>query len=145
MPRAALLSESQRARAQRVEIHAPDSFFADPSGVCVDLARFAVETLRAVDPGSQPRYLMIEFDPAVIAGHTLRRHWLASYRRDGQLYFFADSKRPGHVAGPYTSVEDFLDEYALYRGRRVVSYRDLVSYERQTRRQAPASLLEGRP
>jgi len=33
----------------------------------VDLARFAVETLRAVAPETKPRYLMIEFDPVTMA------------------------------------------------------------------------------
>jgi hypothetical protein len=44
---------------------------------------------------------MIEFDPVSLAGNTLRRHWIASYERNGMRYFFADSKRPGHIAGPY--------------------------------------------
>lgn len=129
--RAARLSETQRAQKGRVEIHRPEAFFAEPSGICVDLARFAVETLRAVAPETKPRYLMIEFDPVMVKGNTLRRHWVTQVERDGALYFFADSKRPGHVAGPYASAEAYVEEYARYRGRPIVAHRAPDSYERR--------------
>lgn len=138
--RAARLSETQRAQQGRVEIHRPEALFAEPSGVCVDLARFAVETLRAVAPETKPRYLMIEFDPVVIQGNTLRRHWVAQFERDGALYFFADSKRPGHVAGPYASAEAYVAEYARYRGRPIVAHRALESYERRMKARAEKTL-----
>lgn len=134
--RAARLSETQRTPKGRVEIHKPEAFFAEPSGICVDLARFAVETLRAVAPETRPRYLMIEFDPVVIKGNTLRRHWVTQVERDGALYFFADSKRPGHVAGPYASVEAYIEAYSRYRGRPIVSHRSLDSYERRLKARA---------
>ena len=142
--RAAKLSESQRALVARVEIHEPDAFFAEPSGVCVDMARFAVETLRVVAPMSKPTYLMIEFDPQIISGNTLRRHWLVMFEREGKFYFFADSKRPGYIAGPYTTVQQFIDQYAQYRGRRIVSHRILDTYERKVKRQAPRASREER-
>jgi hypothetical protein len=129
--RAMKLAENQRTLDARIQIHEPASFFAHPTGVCVDLARFAVETLRAVAPAVNASYLMIEFDPAVISGNTLRRHWVVQFEADGMLYFFADSKRPGHVAGPYRTAQAFLDQYSQYRQRRIVSYRTLESYERQ--------------
>lgn len=144
LPRAAQLSESQRAQTGRVAIPAPAQFFTNPSGVCVDLARFAVETLRTIDPASRPAYLMIEFDPVVVSGNILRRHWVASYQRDGQWYFFADSKRPGHVAGPYATAQQFIDDYAGYRGRSIVSYRNLESFERKLKQQAPRAVPEKR-
>jgi hypothetical protein len=131
--RAMLLSETQRSQSGRVSIHRPDAFFAAPTGVCVDLARFAVETLRAVEPQAKPAYVMIEFAPVAVAGNILRRHWLVSFERDGKRYFFADSKRPGHIAGPYASTRDFMEEYARYRGREVVAFRELESYERKAR------------
>ena len=134
--RAMMLSETQRNRSVRVPIHEPQDFFATPSGICVDLSRFAVETLRTIDPGTQPNYLMIEFAPATIGGNTLRLHWLASFRRDGKYYFFADSKRPGHIAGPYESTRDFIDEYTAYRGRNVLAFRELEGYQRKQRTQA---------
>ena len=133
LPRAMLLSETQRRLNGRMPILAPDVFFGSPAGVCVDLSRFAVETLRAIDPAVKPAYLMIEFDPVAIAGNTLRRHWLVSFQRDGQLYFFADSKRPGLIAGPYASTQEFIADYAGYRGRRIVSFREVESYERKLR------------
>ena len=135
MARALQLSETQR-RNVRLPISEPATFYASPSGVCVDLARFAVETLRAIDPSSAPKYLMIEFDPLVIAGNTLRRHWLVTFERGGQKYFFADSKRPGFVAGPYPTTEAFIDDYASYRGRRIVGFREVETYGRQQRTMA---------
>lgn len=139
------LSETQRQKNGRMPILAPEVFFAAPRGVCVDLSRFAIETLRAIDPDTQPAYVMIEFDPVTIAGNTLRRHWVASFLRAGQHYYFADSKRPGHIAGPYGSTQEFIDEYARYRGRRVVSFREVDSYERQARTMAPKQLGVDRP
>jgi hypothetical protein len=134
--RAIALSETQRQRDGGLPIHAPAVFFEAPRGVCVDLARFAVETLRSVAPQSKPRYLMIEFDPAKLQGQTLRRHWVATFERDGAHYVFADSKRPGHLAGPYATLEAFVDDYARYRGRGIVAHRVTPSYERTLRTQA---------
>lgn len=135
MARALQLSETQR-RNVRLPIHGAGAFYASPSGVCVDLARFAVDTLRVIDPQSNPRYLMIEFDPLTIAGNTLRRHWIVSFERDGQRYYFADSKRPGQIAGPYSTTQAFIDDYAKYRGRRILSFREVETYERQQRTMA---------
>ena len=127
------LSESQRAEGRAPSIVDPIAFHDKPKGVCVDLARFAVETLNHVTPELKAKYLMIEFQPAVIRGQMLRRHWVALYAREGSLYVFADSKRPGVIAGPYLTVADFIAEYARYRGREIVAYRELQSYKRRTR------------
>lgn len=135
--RAMRLSETRRQRGERVPIHEPAAFFADPRGVCVDLARFGVETLRALEPASKPAFLMIEFEPVAIGGNTLRLHWLASFRRPEGIYFFADSKRPGHLAGPYPSVAAFMAAYEAYRGRTVVAFQELDSHERKERARAP--------
>jgi hypothetical protein len=135
--RAMLLSETRRAGSGRTPIFDPQEFFATPSGVCVDLSRFAVETLRSIEPDREPKYLMIEFAPIEIAGNTLRLHWLASFRRGGKYYFFADSKRPGHIAGPYADTSAFINEYAKYRGRPIVSFRELESFQRQQ----PSSIM----
>ena len=140
--RAMQLSETQRQRIGRLPIIAPADFFVAPSGVCVDVARFAVESLRVVEPGARARYLMIEFDPMSTGGNKLRRHWLVSFERDGRHYFVADSKRPGNIAGPYASSDEFIAEYARYRGRRIVSFVERDSYERTMRTPAvrqPAS------
>ncbi len=145
MARAMRLSETQRTLNGRMPILSPENFFSAPNGVCVDLARFAVETLRVVDPETKPVYLMIEFDPVSIAGNTLRRHWIVSFKRGDEHYFFADSKRPGHMAGPYTNTQEFIQEYARYRARRIVSFRELGSYERKVRTLATKQGREERP
>ena len=145
MPRALLLSETQRERGGHLPIHAPDAFFAAPKGVCVDLARFAVETLRRIDPQARPSYLMIEFAPVSIQGQVLRRHWVARFQRDGQLYFFADSKRPGHIAGPYADDAAYISDYAAYRGRAIVAFRDLESTAKKTRTLALKQQREQKP
>jgi len=131
--RALQLSESQRGRGPSPAITAPEAFFAAPRGVCVDLARFAVETLRVLEPGTAPAYLMIEFAPVQIAGQTLRLHWVALLRRSGEVWVTADSKRPGHLAGPYPSVQAYIDDYQRWRGREIVRWREAESYQRRQR------------
>lgn len=142
--RAMRLSESQRLRSGTLPIHEPQDFYAAPSGICVDLSRFAVETLRRIAPGTQPAYLTIEFAPVTVGGNTLRRHWLATFRRDGRHYFLADSKRPGHVAGPYANVEEFVADYAAYRGRTIVAFQERDSFQRQLRVRAVRQAREAR-
>lgn len=135
--RALQMSEAARAaQPQSPAVLAPEAFFAAPHGVCIDLARFAVSTLRQIDAGAQAAYLMIEFEPVLVQGQWLRRHWMASFRRDGAYWFFADSRRPGHIAGPYDTVEQFVADYAVYRQRPIVSYRLLPGHERAQRARA---------
>ena len=131
--RALQFSATQRSVSTPPAIAEPADFFDAPVGVCLDLSRFAVETLRRVDPQAQARYLMIEFEPVTMNGHTLRLHWIASFRRDGQIFFLADSERPGHIAGPYATAQAFIDDYAAYRGRPVVRFLELDSLQRQPR------------
>jgi hypothetical protein len=135
MARAMRLSETQRAKHGPLPIYTPSDFFSTRAGVCVDLARFAVETLRAIDSQSDPKYLMIEFDPVDISGNMLRRHWLVSFKRDGKTYFFADSRRPGHIAGPYNDPREFIQVYERYRGRKIVAFREMDSYQKRQRTQ----------
>lgn len=134
--RALRLSETQRSRTGTLPIHEPAAFFESPRGVCVDVARFAVESLRVIDPQAKASYLMIEFNPATLSGQILRRHWVATFERDGQLYVFGDSKRPGFLAGPYADAAAFVADYARYRGREVVAFRQPPTYERQRRQLA---------
>lgn len=131
--RALALAEAPASRAPRPAIHSPEAMFESPEGVCIDLARFGVETLNRVDSSFAAQYLMLEFEPVVIEGRTLRRHWVASFRRDGKLWFFADSRRPGHVAGPYDSVAAFVAEYSHYRARPIVAWRETETFLRRTR------------
>ena len=98
-----------------------------------EIAAADAATLRALAPALKARYVMIEFDPVAIRGNTLRRHWVAAFERDGKRYFFADSKRPGHIAGPYASTQAYLDDYAKYRGREIVAFRELETYLRRAK------------
>jgi hypothetical protein len=143
--RAMRLSESQRTKNEQFSIYHPGEFFKRKTGVCVDLSRFGVETLKRIDPKSDPKYLMIEFDPIQISGNTLRLHWLVSFKRNGKSYFFCDSKRPGHIAGPYHDMQEFINEYEQYRGRKIIAFRELASYQRQRRTQLPQLQAPERP
>jgi hypothetical protein len=131
--RAMQLSETQKTKNERPSIYSPPAFFESKSGVCIDLSRFAVETLRRIAPNADPKYLMIEFDPIQIGGNTLRLHWLVSFSRDGKKYFFADSKRPGRIAGPYADTQTFIKEYERFRERKIVAYGELDSYQKRQR------------
>jgi len=143
--RALQLSESQRGQRPAPPILAPEAFFAQPRGVCVDLARFGVETLPHLAPETRPRYLMIEFDPVQIAGQTLRRHWVVQWREGGHHWFFADSKRPGHIAGPYASTQAYIDDYAAFRGRRIVAYSERASFQRTLKTRAQRQVRSASP
>lgn len=137
--RALALAESSDARASRPAVHTAEAMFAKPEGVCIDLARFGVETLNRLDPAYAARYVMLEFEPVVIEGRTLRRHWVASFRRDGKLWVFADSRRPGHVAGPYDTIDAFIADYARYRAQPIVAFRETDTYLRASRALARTS------
>ena len=143
--RAITLSSNQRTKNSGILIYDPYEFFENKTGICVDLARFGVETLRRIDPNSDPKYLMIEFDPIQINGNTFRLHWLVSFKRDGVKYFFCDSKRPGYIAGPYKSTQEFISEYEQYRGRKIVAHRELESYQKQRKTQSTKGRLTKSP
>jgi hypothetical protein len=127
------LSETQVTQQGQLSIHTPSEFFSIKSGTCVDLSRFAVETMKIISPQYVTKYLMIEFGPITINGNTLRRHWLVSFKRDRQKYFFADSNRPGLIVGPFNELDEFIREYERYRGRRVVAFREMESYQKDHR------------
>jgi hypothetical protein len=135
MARAVLFSETQRTKNEQFLIYQPAELFKKKAGVCIDLSRFGVETLRRIDPQSDPKYLMIEFNPIQIKGNTFRLHWLVTFKHDGKTYFFADSKRPGHIAGPYNDTQAFINDYEQYRRRKIILFRELSSYEKQRRTQ----------
>ncbi len=130
MSRAIALSETNR-KNNSVEIYTPSELFSVKKGICVDLARFGVETLRSLMPQKETKYLMIEFVPIEIDGEIIRKHWLAFYPDGSDYYFFADSKRPGYISGPYKQVEDYISEYSKYRQRKIVSSMELDSYKKK--------------
>lgn len=134
--RAKELSETNLTNKGQPPVYDPSELFDRKTGVCVDLSRFAVETLKGIDPDSQPKYLMIEFDPIEVEGHWPRRHWLVSFRREGKIFFFADSERPGHIAGPFNTVLDFIQDYGRYRGRKILHFEELNSYQKKRKTKA---------
>lgn len=138
--RALALAEPSDSRAVRPTIHPPETMFTKTGGVCIDLARFGVETLNRIDASYAARYLMLELEPITIEGRTLRRHWIATFRREGKLWFFADSRRPGHIAGPYDAIDAFIADYSRYRARPIVSWRETDTYQRRNRVLAHASV-----
>ncbi len=142
--RALQLSETQRSAVGNADvIYTPAQFYARPQGICVDLARFAVETLTAVAPATKPRYVMIEFDPVIVDGEVLRRHWLASFETDRGHYFFADSSRPSLIDGPYASLEAFIAAYAIFRRQTIVSFQEASTYRRRVKSPAVGQMRDG--
>ena len=131
--RAIELSETRRSAnpSNATPIHEPEAFYQAPKGVCVDLARFAFETAKKVAPAVEPHYLMLEFEPITIDGETLRRHWLVIFTRDGRFYSFGDSKRPGHIAGPFPTVKALVADYQSYRQRTVVAAKVMDDFRRR--------------
>ncbi|NNK85072.1 MAG: hypothetical protein HKO91_05925, partial [Desulfobacterales bacterium] len=131
--RALDLSETSRRATSTVAVFSPAKLYLKNKGVCIDLARFGVETLRKIFPESHPRYVMIEFTPIIISGKTIRKHWIASYQQEGKYYFFADSKRPGHISRPFNSTDEFIKLYEKYRGREIVSFKELDDFKKKRR------------
>ncbi len=128
--RAKQLAENSAAR-EKTPIYTPTELYRLKKGVCIDLSRFAVETVNRMDTSKHVQYLMIEFEPIIIDSSIMKKHWMAAYRDSAGYYLFADSKRPGHIAGPYTDIDEFITEYQTFRGRKVVSRRLLPSYEKK--------------
>lgn len=131
--RALDLSETNRGTTKKVAVYPPAELYLKKKGVCVDLARFGVETMRNIFPESNPLYVMIEFTPIIISGKTLRRHWVASYQKEGKYYFFADSKRPGYISGPFNSTDEFMNQYEKYRQREIISFKELNDFKKKRR------------
>jgi hypothetical protein len=82
------------AAAPRDPTDAPQARFAPagyapPSSHAAALASWrSAEDVNAFigarfEPSSQPRFVMVEFEPVSQGGNTLRLHWLASFHRDG--------------------------------------------------------------
>ncbi len=155
LPRALEFSETKRKTNNERLVLSPAQLFERRSGVCLDLSRFCVESLAQVHGESQPKYFLIKFEPFEIKGNIFRAHWMASFRRDNRIYFFCDSHRPGHIAGPYSTPEEFIQEYEKYRARKVTQFQELETYvarkrfsigtERNERRQPKLKRSEKAP
>ena len=135
MERAKKMAENSLDR-ENTAIYSPEEFYQIKKGICVDLSRFAVETINKIDTLKSARYLMINFEPITIDGRILRKHWIAVYQDDDGYYLLGDSKRPGYIAGPYAEVDDFIIEYQKYRDRNIVSWKILLNYKKGKKRRA---------
>ncbi|MFT3825214.1 MAG: transglutaminase-like domain-containing protein [Chitinophagaceae bacterium] len=130
LPRAKQLAANSTNREQ-VAIYTPAELYAQKTGVCVDLSRFTVETLKTIDSSLQAQYLLIEFEPVTIDGSVLKNHWLTIYQTAEGYFIMADSKRPGYIAGPYKQPADFIAGYEAFRNRKIVSWKVLPSYQKK--------------
>jgi hypothetical protein len=142
MQRARLLAGSSRSK---ISIYEPAEVFHNKAGVCVDLARFAFETIEMIDPDLDLHYLMVEFEPFKIGNSTFRRHWLVVYQKKELLYVLADSKRPGHLSGPYPHMADFIAEYQTFRKRKIISYKLTDTYRKKLKQKRKKQLKQIKP
>lgn len=140
-PRASQLS-SDRDRQAKPDIYDPSETYVRKTGICVDLARFAVHALRQVDPSLEPLYLRIRFEAVIIDGCKFEQHWLVSFKRAEECFFFADTKRPGLMSGPVRSPLEFLIEYQSYRKRKIVAFELMDSFHRKLKERS--TLAEAR-
>ncbi len=134
MNRAMALSETQRSKKKKLSIYTAKEFFDKKTGICVDLSNFAYKTLKSISPHHRAKFLMIKFDPIKIKGNFLRMHWLTSFKMNGKYYFFADSRRPGTIKGPYNTPNEFISEYEQFRQRKIVSFKLLDSFKKKKKR-----------
>ena len=133
MERAKKLAENGSERG-KIDIYSPDEFYQIKKGICVDLSRFAVETINSIDASINAQYLMIEFEPITIDGKIIRKHWISIYKDINGYYLLGDSKRPGYIAGPYEKVDDFIIEYQKYRERKIISWSVLMNYKKMKKK-----------
>ncbi len=129
MERAKKLAENSLNR-NKTTIYAPEEFYQIKKGVCVDLSRFTVETINKIDSTKHAQYLMINFEPITIDGKIIRKHWIALYQDAHGYYLLGDSKRPGHIDGPYEKIDDFITIYEKYRKRKINSWKVLPNYKK---------------
>ena len=115
----------------RPAVFSPAETFLKKSGVCIDLARFTFETVRAIRPELEVKYLLIEFEPIVVGNSTFKKHWVVAFRESTGIFIFADTKRPGVTLGPYRDIQEYINEYQAYRQRKIYSYKLLESFQKR--------------
>ncbi len=130
MERALQLASNSKTRTE-TNIYRPDELYDYKKGVCIDLVRFAFETIQAMDSTIFVKYLMIEFEPLTIGNRIFKRHWLVVYEENHQLYAFADTKRPGYISGPHEDIADFTNEYEKFRQRKIVTFKLTDTYKKK--------------
>jgi hypothetical protein len=122
---------SGRDRQAMPEVYEPSETYSRKAGICVDLAGFAVHALRQVDPDLEPLYLRIRFEPVIIEGCKFEQHWLVSFKKAEEYFFFADTKQPGLMSGPVSSPLEFLVGYQSFRKRKILAFELTDSFHRK--------------
>lgn len=122
---------NKRENGPKPAIFSAEELYSIKSGICVDLSRFAYETLKMIDPEREAYYLMIDFEPIEIQGSVIRKHWVMAFKENGSFYVMADSKIPGVISGPYASIESYIKEYEAFRGRKIESFKLLNDYKKK--------------
>ncbi|MCE7996558.1 MAG: hypothetical protein HEP71_31590 [Roseivirga sp.] len=131
---------SKRNDGPKTAIFSPDEFFRVRSGICVDLSRFAFETLKKINPEVEAYYLMIDFEPIEIQGSIIRKHWVLAYKLENQFYITADSKVPGKISGPFDTIQDFITGYEKFRERKIESFKLLNDYKKTRKKRLVKNL-----
>jgi len=133
MSRAMQLASNSENR-EKTSIYTAEETYNSKSGVCLDLSRFAFETILEIDENLNPKYLMIEFEPLIINGKKFEKHWIVLFETNNQFFVMADSKRPGHMSGPYDDLSQFILEYEKFRQRDILSYKVLDTYKKRMKK-----------
>jgi hypothetical protein len=128
--RAIKLADNSEAR-ERISIYTPVETYNSRKGTCVDLSRFAFETIQMLDSSIEVKYLMIEFAPLIINSSILKRHWMIVYREKNLFYTMADTKQPGLIGGPYNDIAEFIVEYQKISKREIIRYKLLDKYKKR--------------
>ena len=62
------------------------------------------------------------------------------YKENDQLYIMADTKRPGHISGPYNAMSEFITAYEDFRKRKIISYKITDTYKKRLKKRLRKSL-----
>jgi hypothetical protein len=52
----------------------------------------------------------------------------------------ADTKRPGHISGPYNAMSEFITAYEDFRKRKIISHKITDTYKRRLKKRLRKSL-----
>lgn len=119
---------------RKATIYKPAEVFDHKKGICVDLSRFAFETVQSVNHTIGIKYLMIDFEPLEIGNSIFRKHWMVVFKENNQFYTMADTKRPGYIGGPYNDLSEWMADYQKFRKRKIISYTLMDTYEKKLKR-----------
>lgn len=77
----------------------PATFFANPTGACMDLANFGATAMNSVDPNANAQLMQIDMARTNPDGTTTSwKHWIGVFQNeDGRYVGFADSRGKGNL------------------------------------------------